>query len=133
VLSQAFFRDALYREMGLADVEAVVGYVHDYFARRDANDLLGMLWTWQHADISRNERFNGDFTAALASIAARAIVMPGSTDLYFTVDDNRIEVSHMQRAELRPIESPFGHVAGGGSVPEGKRMIDAAINELLGS
>src|SRR3712207_7353344 len=28
---------------------------------RDANDMLSMIWSWQHADISANERFNGDF------------------------------------------------------------------------
>ena len=35
-----------------------------------------MLWTWQHGDISANEKFNGDFDKALAAIKARAIVMP---------------------------------------------------------
>lgn len=130
-LSQAFFRDALYTMLGLDSVEAVVGLVYDYFARRDINDLLGMLWTWQHADISKNDRFDGDFAAALGAISARAIVMPGSTDLYFTVADSEIEVSHMPNAELRPIESLFGHFAGGGQVPEGKAMIDQAIDELL--
>ena len=99
-LSQAFFRDALYTMLGLDSVEAVVGLVYDYFARRDTNDLLGMLWTWQHADISKNNRFDGDFAAALSAISARAIVMPGSTDLYFTVADSEIEVSHMPNACL---------------------------------
>ncbi len=130
-LSQAFFRDALYTTLGLESVEGVVGFVYDYFARRDVNDLLGMLWTWQHADISKNARFRGDFAAALGAISARAIIMPGSTDLYFTVADSEIEVSHMPNAELRPIESLFGHFAGGGQVPEGKAMIDEAIAELL--
>lgn len=130
-LSQAFFRDALYTTLGLDSVEGVVGFVYEYFARRDVNDLLGMLWTWQHADVSKNSRFEGDFAAALGAISARAIVMPGSTDLYFTVPDSEIEVSLMPNAELRPIESLFGHLAGGGQVPEGKAMIDQAIAELL--
>jgi homoserine O-acetyltransferase len=130
-LSQAFFRDALYTTLGLDSVEGVVGFVYDYFARRDVNDLLGMLWTWQHADISQNARFGGDFAAALGATSARAIIMPGSTDLYFTVADSEIEVSHMPNAELRPIESLFGHFAGGGQVPEGKAMIDEATAELL--
>jgi homoserine O-acetyltransferase/O-succinyltransferase len=132
-LSQAFFRDALYTTLGLDSVEGVVGLRFNYFARRDVNDLLGMLWTWQHADISKNSRFEGDFGAALGVISARAIVMPGSTDLYFTVADSEFEVSHMPNAELRPIESPFGHFAGSGQVPEGKAMIDQAIADLLDS
>ena len=67
--------------MGLNSLEDVVGFVQGYFMRRDANDLLGMLWTWQHADISANDRFKGNFNAALASVSARAIVMPCNTDL----------------------------------------------------
>lgn len=132
MFSQAFFRDAHYRELGLADVEAVVKFAQAYFMRRDANDLLGMLWTWQHADISANARFAGDFVAALGAIRARAIVMPGETDLYFTVADSGFEVAHMPNAELRPIRSPLGHVAGSGMDPIGKAAIDTAISALLG-
>ena len=132
MFSQAFFRDAHYRALGFADVEAVVKFAQAYFMRRDANDLLAMLRTWQHADISANDRFAGDFVAALRAIRARAIVMPGETDLYFTVADSEFEVAHMPHAELRAIRSPFGHVAGSGMDPIGKAAIDAAINALIG-
>lgn len=57
-----------------------------------------MLWTWRHADISANDHFNGDLVAALHSITARAIVMPGTTDLYFRVRDNELEVAEMPNA-----------------------------------
>jgi homoserine O-acetyltransferase len=93
MFSQAFFREAHYRALGLSDIEEVVRFAQAYFMRRDANDLLGMLWTWQHADISANGQFAGDFAAALGAIRARAIVMPGETDLYFTVADSEIEVA----------------------------------------
>jgi homoserine O-acetyltransferase len=133
VFSQTFFRNEAYKEMGfgLASIEDVVGFMQAYFMRRDANDLLGMLWTWQHADISANDRFKGDFKAALASICARAIVMPCNNDLYFTVADSANEVHNMPCAELRPIDSILGHVAGSGLDPVGKRAIDQAILELL--
>ena len=75
------------------------------FRRRDANDLLAMLWTWQHADISANELYGGDLDRALGAITADAIVMPCETDLYFTVEDSRGEVARMPKAELRPIPS----------------------------
>ena len=133
VFSQTFFRNEAYKEMGLGldSIEDVVAFMQGYFMRRDANDLLGMLWTWQHADISANDRFKGDFRAALASISARAIVMPCNTDLYFTVADSVNEVSAMPNAELRPIDSILGHVAGSGMDPIGKAAIDQAILELL--
>jgi hypothetical protein len=55
-----------HRKIGLASVEDVAQFLEGYFRQNDANDLLAMLWTWQHADdISANARFNGDFVAAL--------------------------------------------------------------------
>ena len=90
-----------------------------------------MLWTWQHADITANARFNGDFAGALQAIRARAIVMPSETDLYFRVRDNQLEVAQMPNAELRPIPSIWGHAAGLGVNPVDNGFIDAALNELL--
>jgi homoserine O-acetyltransferase len=73
----------------------------------------------------------GDFTAALRAIKARAIVMPGETDLYFRVRDNELEVAEMSNAKLRPIPSSWGHVAGLGIHPPDNEFIDAALKELL--
>ena len=119
--------------MGMEKTEDVIGFMKDYFYRREANDLLGMLATWQSADISSNNRFDGDFDKALQSISARAIVMPGKTDLYFRVTDSEYEVSKMPNAELRVIDSKMGHVAGSGMDPVGKAEIDQAIIDLIGS
>ena len=129
--SQDFFRDQEYRTMGFASLEDSIRFLEGYFRRRDANDLLAMLWTWQHADISANERYRGDLAAALGAIKARAIVMPGETDLYFLVRDNALEVEHMPQAELRPIPSTWGHVAGLGVNPPDNAFIDAALRALL--
>jgi homoserine O-acetyltransferase len=129
--SQDFFREQEYRKMGFASLEDSVRFLEGYFRRRDANDLLAMLWTWQHADISANAIYQGDFAAALRTIKARAIVMPGDTDLYFRVRDNELEVEHMPNAELRPIPSIWGHVAGMGINPPDNEFIDAALRELL--
>ena len=131
VFSQDFFREELYREMGMDSVADVIEFMKGYFGRREANDLLAMLATWQAANIAENERFNGDFDAALQAITARAIVMPGGTDLYFRVADSEYEVSKMPNAELRVIDSKLGHVAGSGLDPIGKAAIDQAIVDLL--
>ncbi len=128
-LSQDFFREQEYRKLGLASLEDVVRFTEGYFRERDANDLLAMLWTWQHADISANDLFRGDFEAALRAIRSRAIVMPSTTDLYFRVRDNELEVAHMPHAELRPIPSIWGHLAA--LNPADNRFIDEALNELL--
>jgi homoserine O-acetyltransferase len=131
--SQDFFREQEYRKMGFTSLEDSVRFLEGYFRRRDANDLLAMLWTWQHADISANEIYKGDFAVALGAIKARAIVMPGETDLYFLVRDNALEVELMPHAELRPIPSIWGHVAGLGVNPPDNAFIDAALKELLGA
>jgi homoserine O-acetyltransferase len=129
--SQDFFREQEYRKMGLASLEDVVRFMEGRFRRRDANDLLAMLWTWQHADISANPRYKGDLPAALRAIRARAIVMPSETDLYFRARDNEIEAEQMPNVELRPIPSIWGHAAGRGGNPADNSFIDDALRELL--
>jgi len=74
--SQDFFREQEYRKIGLASVEDVEKFLEGYFRQNDANDLLAMLWTWQHAEISANSQFRGDFVGALHAIRAKAIAMP---------------------------------------------------------
>jgi homoserine O-acetyltransferase len=132
-LSQAFYREETWRKIGFASLEDfLIGGWEAGFRRRHANDLLAMLWTWQHADISANELYGGDFTKALGAITAKAIVMPCETDLYFTVEDNRREVARMPSAELRPIPSIWGHRAGNPVFsPEDAKFIDDAVRELL--
>ena len=132
-LSQAFYREEEWRKLGFSSLEDfLVGSWEANFRRHDANDLLAMLWTWQHADISANELYGGDLGRALGAIAADALVMPCETDLYFTVEDNRREVARMPRAELRPIRSIWGHRAGNPAQnPADARFIDAAVRELL--
>ena len=129
--SQDFFREALYREIGLSSIEDVVRLTQRYFLHSDANDLLAMASTWRVGDISANPHFNGDLAAALGAITARAIVLPGATDLYFRVEDNALEVAQMPHAELRPIPSLWGHTAGFGINPPDNEFIDQALKELL--
>jgi homoserine O-acetyltransferase len=133
--SQAFYREKLDLQMGFASLEDfLIGFWEGLFLGRDANNLLAMLWTWQHGDISANELYNGDFAMALGAIKARAIVMPGQTDLYFPPEDNEYEVKHMPNAECRPIPSIWGHSAGCmGISPPDEKFIDDALRELLAS
>lgn len=130
--SQTFFREQLYTRLGFDSVEALlVDWERDHLSW-DANDLLAMLWSWQHADISANERYQGNYPAALRGIKARAIVMPAATDLYFPPEDSAFEVEHMPAAELRVIPSVWGHCAGGpGRNPADMAFIAEAIAELL--
>ncbi len=132
--SQAFYRERLYESEGYSSLEDfLVAFWEGFFLPKDANNLLAMLWTWQHGDVGMTPGFDGDLEAALGSIQAKAIVMPGQTDLYFPPEDNEYEVSHMKNAEFRPIPSIWGHFAGGGMNPADTKFIDDALKELLSS
>ncbi|HWD60713.1 MAG TPA: alpha/beta fold hydrolase, partial [Stellaceae bacterium] len=67
-LSQAFYREEVWRRLGFSSLEDfLTGSWEAGFRRRDANDLLAMLWMWQHADISANELYGGDMAKALGA------------------------------------------------------------------
>lgn len=131
VYSQDFYRDREHTRLGLEFVEDVMRASEARYLQRDANDLLTMLWTWQHADISAHPAFAHDFAAALRRISCRAVVMPCATDLYFRVRDNEIEVAGMPNAELRVIPSTWGHAAGRGLNPEDNAFIDEGLRAAL--
>lgn len=134
-VSQAFYREELWRSLGCSSVEDyIVSVWESSFLRRDPENLLAQIWTWQHADVSDNPTYRGDLGAALGAICARAMIMPSESDLYVHVEDSRIEAGMMPNAELRPIPSKWGHRAG--MPPQGSdedRFINAALTELLGS
>ncbi len=130
--SPAFFRDALYRQMGFATLEDFVRDWEEDHVAWDANNLLAKVWSWQHADISDNDVYRRDLAKALGAIKARAIVMPSRHDAYFPPEDNAAEVALMPNAELRIFESPWGHCAGSpGRLPAFDRALDLAAGELL--
>lgn len=132
--SQTFYREKLFHAaMGYASLEDfLVGFWENLFLNRDPNNLLSMLWTWQYSDISNNKIFKGNFEHALSAIKARAIIMPARTDLYFPPEDNVIEVAHMPNAELRVVETMWGHFAGGPCLCKADFMVlDDALRELL--
>jgi len=132
-MSQTFYRDELWRATGCSSVEDyIVANWEGNFLKRDPANLLAMLWTWQHADISANTLHGGDFARALGAIEARALIMPSTSDLYFQVEDNRLEVAQMRNARLLPIPSDWGHRAGMPAFnPEDDRFINDALKALL--
>jgi homoserine O-acetyltransferase/O-succinyltransferase len=131
-VSQAFYREGAYLQAGFTSLEDyITRNWEDGFLSHDANDLLAMAWTWQHADVGATPGFDGDFERALAAITARTLVMPGATDLYFPSEDSAYEVRHVAGADLRPIPSIWGHGAGGGAAPADAAFIDGSLKQWL--
>ncbi|KAK5132982.1 hypothetical protein LTR04_004810 [Oleoguttula sp. CCFEE 6159] len=116
-LSQAWFRQRCWEQLGFADLPA---YLEAWWSGMgDAHDLLCLLWTWQHGDITAyHPEDGGDLAKALARIEARVLLVPSRTDMYFPPEDSEEEVKHLRRGELRVIESVWGHLAGGGNGTE---------------
>lgn len=131
VFSATFYREELYRTLGLASAEELVAAWQADHLDFDPDDLLTMIGTWQNAN-PQNLIPGLGLAEALGRIRARTIVMPCDTDAYFTVKESAIEVSLIPNAELRVISSPYGHVAGFyGVLEEESRLMAAAFNDLL--
>jgi homoserine O-acetyltransferase/O-succinyltransferase len=132
-VSPAFYRQKIFEQLGFKSIDEFLAQAWDAnMLRRDPNNMMAMWWSWQHADISANDRFGGDLRKALGAIRARAMVMPSDTDCYFTVEDNRLEVMQMPNAELRPIPSIWGHRAGNPMQnPQDQQFLNDSLRELL--
>ena len=132
-LSQTFYRQELWRGLGFGSLEDfLVGGWEGNFRRRDADDLLCQLWTWQNGDIANCAQYGGDLAAALRGIEAEVLLMPSATDLYFQTDDNRLELPHLKRGRLVEIPSVWGHRAGNPAAnPEDAAFIDTQVKALL--
>lgn len=132
-MSQAFYRERLWQRIGFTSLEDYLVRVWEgNYLRRNAEDLLSMIETWYQSDISDNPLYQGDLAKALGAIKARAIIMPSTTDLYFTAEDSEAETRQMPNAEFRPIRSIWGHRAGNPAQDaEDESKIRAAVQSLL--
>ena len=132
--SQTFYRDKLHQKIGFETFEDLLQDWEQDHLNWDANNLLAKLATWQAGDISQNETYQGDLTAALNAITANTIVIVCDNDLYFQPADNELEIPHIKNGELRVLESPWGHcVASPGNPHTGfEQYFDNTVRELLG-
>ena len=133
-MSQAFYRERLWQGAGFSSLEDyLVRAWEGNYLRRSGEDLLSMIETWYQSDISDNPLYQGDLAKALGAIRARSIIMPSSTDLYFTAQDSEAETRMMPNAEFRPIRSIWGHRAGNPvQSAEDEGVLRAAVRSLLG-
>ena len=132
--SHRFFRDGLYRQLGFATLEELVRDWEEDHLKWDANDLIAKIWTWQHGDISDNDR-------SIAAISSRRFAVdPGSGDRHAVQHRSCISCRGQRDRSRRDARmpsfacstSPWGHCVGSpGRVPEFQRALDEAAAELL--
>jgi len=131
-LSQEWYRAKAWESQGFATLEDYLkGYWDGIYFGRDANDLLSFIATWQACDLANNPVYNGDCEAAYGAITARSIILPARTDFYFPPEDNAAEVALMPNAEMRVIDSIWGHYSGGGRTEADMAFLDQALKDLL--
>jgi homoserine O-acetyltransferase/O-succinyltransferase len=131
--SQAFYRTGIYRDLGYETLEDYLVQAWEAgYRKRDPHNLLAMLDTWLHCDVSDNPTYQGDYPAALGAIQAKTLVMPGQTDLYFTAEDCAAEAALIPGAICREIPSIWGHRAGNPyQNPEDAEFIRSHIHPFL--
>ncbi|KAI5120295.1 hypothetical protein M0805_005801 [Coniferiporia weirii] len=133
--SQTWYRNHEYLYNGTyPDLNSFIreGWESGFLSGWDANDLIALINTWSAGDVSR-VRDGGDFEACLSSIKARSLVMPSKSDLFFSPEDNEIELSHLKNAKLVVIDSIWGHMAGGGSNTRDDDFIKKEVRAFLES
>jgi homoserine O-acetyltransferase/O-succinyltransferase len=131
--SPAFYRAGLYYQFGYTSLEDYLwrGWEVNY-RKRDPHNLIAMIDTWLNCDLGNNPTYQGDYVQALKSITARTMVMPCTTDLYFTPEDCAAEAKLIPQATYRPIPSIWGHRAGNPyQNPTDEAWIRQAVQELL--
>jgi homoserine O-acetyltransferase len=125
-----FYRVEAWRRAGYSSLEDfLVGLIEGYFLPMDPNDLLCMLWKWQHGDVSKHT--NGDLERALSRIKAKVFVIPFEQDMFFPVYHCEREQKMIPNSEFRPIPSLWGHFTMFGIFEEDKKAIDDVLKELL--
>jgi homoserine O-acetyltransferase len=130
--SQPFYEQGLYQQLGFTSLEDfITGFWEKRFSRRDANNLLSMLRTWQLNDVGGTPGFGGSLERDLGAINAKATVMAGQTDLYFTPADIEADAASIPGARFRMIPSLWGHMAGAGLNPADSQFIETEIKALL--
>jgi homoserine O-acetyltransferase len=133
-LSQDFYRERLYETaLGALDLDSFLRTDwEESFGRHRAADLYAQAITWQESDISAGPTHEGDLAAAQASIEARVLLMPGTTDLYFRVADNELDLEHLRFGQLTPIPSVWGHRAGSPrTIPADLRFLKTHVRAWL--
>jgi len=131
--SQAYYREKPYRQLGYDSLEDYLlrGWETNY-RRRDPHNLIAMIDTWLRCDVGNTPLFQGDTVKALNAIQAKTLVMPATTDLYFTPADCAAEAEQIAQATYHPIPSIWGHRAGNPyQNPADEAVIRDAIADLL--
>lgn len=97
------------------------------------DDLLVLAQQWQAGDIGSVAEGDakGDYKKALSAIQAKVLLMPSKTDQYFRWEASKQELGHLKDGWFAPIETVWGHIAGGGANKADADFMDERIGQLM--
>jgi homoserine O-acetyltransferase/O-succinyltransferase len=97
----------------------------------DAHDYLYQSWAYEAHDVGTTTGFNGDTTAALASIEARTLILAPPLDLFNPAQAARDAAAKIPGARFIEIPSVQGHQAATSTKPEDAAFLNRVIGEFL--
>lgn len=129
--SPQFYQEERWRNvLGMSSPDDFInGVMKAYFEPMDPNVLLCEMWKWQRADVSRHT--GGDLPTALKRITAKTYVMPISHDMFFPPHECEADCALIERAELKLIHTPEGHMGLNGFEPGYISQVDEHLRALL--
>lgn len=132
--SHQFFREKLYIKPQTPSLKDFMQKRwEDAFLQFDANDLLKMLKTGMGSTLEAHPSFNGNLQKALGAIRAKVLLMPGSTDLLFPLEDSIEEAKYIEQVRVVPIPSVWGHASGLGVNKSDNDFINHQLKSFLTS
>jgi homoserine O-acetyltransferase len=138
--SPAWLMKERWRELGFGTLDHYLDPTPPRFSPHDAHNLLIVANMWRLSDvgsvapgpIAQMEDKEQRWRAALGQIQAKVLLMPSRTDQYFRVEESEEELKAMgKQAVWSPIETEYGHIAGGGASPEDAQFMDEQIAGFL--
>jgi homoserine O-acetyltransferase len=132
--SHLYFKEKLYIKQQTPSLEVFLQKRwENAFLQFDANDLLKMLETGIRSNLAGHPSFDGNLEKALATIKAKVLLMPGSTDLLFPLEDSVDEAQYISDVRVMPIPSIWGHASGIGVNKTDNDFIDYQLKSFLTS
>src|SRR5690606_6026146 len=132
--SHQYFKEKLYIKQQTPTLNAFIQKRWEIaFLQFDANDLIKMLETGIHSILADHSNFGGNLERALASINAKVLLMPCSSDLLFPGEDSVEEARYISNVKVVPVPSIWGHAFGIGVNKTDNEFIDHQMKSFLAS
>jgi homoserine O-acetyltransferase len=99
----------------------------------DANDWIAQTWAYDHHDIGQTTGFGGDVRKALASVAARTLILTGGNlDLYNPVEEAREAGAFIPQASVIAVPSVQGHTTATATKAADVDFMNRTVRDFLG-